>query len=74
MSIYKSLKDEKNLSRLQKEYQRLRTEFELGEVSQQMPQEETQRIIELIKKEVNEKSEEEIIKTFFTNTNDYALE
>lgn len=64
MSIYKSLKDERNLSRLQKEYQRLRAEFELGEVSQQMPQEETQRIIELIKKEVNEKSEEEIIKTF----------
>ena len=63
MSIYKSLKDEKNLSRLQSEYQKLRTEFHLGEVRQEMPQDETKRIIELIKKEVKEKSEEEIVKT-----------
>lgn len=63
MSIYKSLKDEKNLNRLQQEYQKLRTEFHLGEVRQEMPQDETQRIMELIKKEVKEKSEEEILKT-----------
>jgi len=63
MSIYKSLKDEKNLTRLQKEYQKLRTEFKLGEIRQEMPQDETQRIMELIKKEVKEKSEEEIVKT-----------
>jgi len=63
MSIYKSLKDKKNLSRLQKEYQKLRTEFKLGEVRQEIPQDETRRITELIKKEVAEKSEEEIIKT-----------
>lgn len=64
MSIYKSLKDEKNLNRLQQEYQKLRTEFHLGEVRQEMPQDETQRIMELIKKEVKEKSEEDIVKTF----------
>ena len=63
MSIYKSLKDKKNLDRLQSEYQKLRTEFHLGEVRQEMPQDETQRIIELIKKEVKEKTEEEIVKT-----------
>ena len=63
MTIYKSLKDEKNLSRLQQEYQKLRTEFNLGEVRQEMPQDETQRIMELIKKEVKEKSEDEIVKT-----------
>jgi Domain of unknown function (DUF4209) len=63
MSIYKSLKDEKNLIRLQQEYQKLRTEFHLGEVRQEMPQDETQRIMELIRKEVKEKSEEEIVKT-----------
>jgi hypothetical protein len=63
ISIYKSLKDDKNLSRLQQEYQKLRTEFHLGEVRQEMPQNETQRIMELIKKEVKEKSEEEIVKT-----------
>ncbi|MEA3495955.1 MAG: DUF4209 domain-containing protein [Bacteroidota bacterium] len=63
MSIYKSLKDAKNLNRLQQNYQKLRTEFYLGEVRQEMPQDETQRIMELIKKEVKEKSEEEIVKT-----------
>ena len=63
LSIYKSLKDVKNLNRLQQEYQKLRSEFHLGEVRQEMPQDETQRIMELIKKEVNEKSEEEIVKT-----------
>lgn len=63
MSIYKSLKDEKELNRLQQNYQKLRTEFHLGEVRQEVPQDETKRIIELIKKEVKEKSEEEIVKT-----------
>ena len=57
------MKDEKNLNRLQQEYQKLRNEFHLGEVRQEMPQDETQRIMELIKKEVKEKSEEEIVKT-----------
>jgi hypothetical protein len=63
MTIYKSLKDEDNLTRIQKIYQNLRTKFHLSEISQEMPQAETQRILELIKKEVNEKNEEEIIKT-----------
>lgn len=63
MSIYKSLKDEKKLKRIEQEYQKLRAEFHLGEVKQEMPQDETQRITELIKKEVKEKSEEEIVKT-----------
>jgi hypothetical protein len=63
MTIYKTLKDEKNLIRLQKKYQELRTEFHLGEVRQEMPQDETQRIVELIKQEIREKSEEEIVKT-----------
>lgn len=63
MSIYKGLKDENNLSRLQQTYQQLRTEFHLGEVRKEMPQDETQRLMQLIKKEVKEKSEEEIVKT-----------
>lgn len=63
MSIYKKLKDQKNLMRLQKKYQQLRTEFKLGKIRKEMPQDETQRIMELIKKEIKEKSEEEIIKT-----------
>lgn len=63
MSIYKGLKDDSNLNRLQQIYQQLRTEFQLGEVRKEMPQDETQRLMQLIKKEVKEKSEEEIVKT-----------
>lgn len=63
MSIYKGLKDENNLNRLQQTYQKLRTEFQLGEVRKEMPQDETQRLMRLIQKEVKEKSEEEIVKT-----------
>ena len=63
MSIYKSLKDKNNLSRLQNKYQILRSELRFGEVSHEIPQDETQRITEFIKKEIREKSEEEIVKT-----------
>jgi hypothetical protein len=63
MSIYKVLKDSINLNRLQQTYQQLRTDFRLGEVTKEMPQDESQRIMQLIKKDVHEKSEEEIIKT-----------
>jgi len=63
MSIYKNIKDENNLVRLQQVYQKLRGEFHLEQLIQEMPQDEAQRIMELIKKEVREKSEEEILKT-----------
>jgi hypothetical protein len=62
MSIYKFLKDNDNLNRLQKIYQQLRTEFHLSEVKTEIPQEETQRILQSIKNEAEEKSEEEIVK------------
>lgn len=63
MTIYKNLKDDENLSRLQKDYQKIRTDFKLGEIIQEVPQDETARIMELIKKEVSEKNEQDIIKT-----------
>ncbi len=66
MSIYKSLKDERNLGRLQKQYQQLRAEFQPEEISTQLPQNEIHRINELVRKEVREKSEEEIIKTLLS--------
>jgi hypothetical protein len=50
ISIYKSIKDKNNLSRLEKEYQQKRTEFNLGKIKQELPQDETQRILRLIKK------------------------
>ena len=63
MAIYKGLKDEKKLDRLKMEYQQLRTEFQMDQDWIEMPQDETQRIIALIKKEISEKNEEEIVKT-----------
>jgi len=63
MSLYKSLNDSENLNRLQKEYQSLRTEYKLGGISQEIPQDATQRITRLIAKEIETKSEEDIIKT-----------
>src|ERR1035441_2253112 len=45
------------------EYQQLRTEFQMDQDWIEMPQDETQRIIALIKKEISEKNEEEIVKT-----------
>ena len=63
MSLYKALKDKNNLSKLQNKYQKLRSELRFGEVSHEIPQDETQRLTEFIKKEIKEKSEEEIVKT-----------
>ncbi len=63
MSIYRRLEDENNTNRLQKRYQNLRTKFKLSEIYQEIPQCESQRIRELIKREIREKEEEEIIKT-----------
>ncbi len=64
MSIYRTLKDADNLDRLQQRYQKLRTEYRLGEVVQEMPQDEAVRLTELIKSEVKAKSEEEILRVF----------
>lgn len=63
MEIYGGIKDEPGLDRLQHEYQNLRTAFNLGEVRKEMPQDETQRIVELIKQQVSEGSEDDIVKT-----------
>ncbi len=63
MSIYKGIKDETNLHRLEAEYQKIRAEFKLGQVSQEMPQDETKRITEHIRKIVNESNEEGVVET-----------
>lgn len=63
MNIYRGLKDESNLQRLQLDYQQLRTDGQLGQISQELPEEETQRIIQYIQKMVVENTEEENINT-----------
>ena len=62
MNIYKDLKNEDNLHRLQGVYQQLRSDFHLGEIRQEMPQEETQRIIQYISRMVKDRNEEELVK------------
>src|SRR5690606_9893509 len=63
MDIYNGIKDVAGLKRLQQEYQNLRATFQLGEVRQEMPQDETQRILQLIKQQVAEGTEDDIVKT-----------
>ena len=63
MEIYKGLKDDTNYPRLQNEYQNVRNHFKMGKVRSELPQDESQRIAALIKKEVSEGHEENIITT-----------
>lgn len=63
MELYKGLKDEANLGRLQAEYQKLRNHFKLNTIKSELPQEENQRIAALIKQEVAEGTPEQIVKT-----------
>lgn len=62
MRIYKGLKDPENLGRLETLYRELRNEFEMGEVSVDMPQDEQQRIADQIQKVITESNEEGIIR------------
>ena len=62
MSIYKGLKDQENLNKLQALYQELRNEFEMGEVRVDMPQDEQQRIADQIQKVITESNEEGVIR------------
>lgn len=61
LAIYKKLKDEKKIAELSKCYEVVRKKFRLGEVKQKLPQEETDWIIGIIKKEVAEKSNKELL-------------
>jgi len=63
ISIYKDLKDDENLKRMHDLYQNLRTKHSMSSITHKMPQSETNRIIEVIKKEIEEKDEKELIKT-----------
>ncbi len=63
MEMYKGLKDIKNLKRLQSQYQQLRVDFAPGKISEELPQDDVQRIMELIKNEVQAASQETIIQT-----------
>lgn len=61
LSIYKRIKNEKKVAELSKRYEEVRKIFRLGEVKQELPKEETERIIGIIKKEVAEKDSRQLI-------------
>jgi hypothetical protein len=61
LSIYKKTKNKKKVAELSKSYEKVRKIFRMGELKQEFPKEETQRISEIIKKEVAEKSSHQLI-------------
>jgi hypothetical protein len=61
LTIYKELKDLNNIKRLENLYQQYRGTFELGQYKTEMPQNETQRILEEIRKTINSGDENTII-------------
>ena len=63
LKIYKELKEDENITRLEKQYQQMRHNTELNDVAFDIPKEESERINKLIKKEVQDQNEEGIINT-----------
>jgi len=63
MSLYKSINDNVKYEELQQKYQEFRTEYQLNNVSQEISINETQRILDHIKKDIETKNESDIIKT-----------
>jgi len=63
LALYKKLGNTKKITELSKRYDEVRSVFRLGEIKQELPQEETKRITEIIKKEVSEKNSRQILET-----------
>lgn len=63
LALYKKNGNSKKVAELSKRYDEVRRIFRLGEIKQELPQEETTRITEIIKKEVAEKDSREILET-----------
>jgi hypothetical protein len=63
LTIYKKLGNKKKIAELSKRYDEVRRIFRLGEIRQELPKEEMQRIIEIINREVEEKNSHEIFET-----------
>lgn len=61
MLIYKELKDKDNLKRIQDAYQNLRTKHNFQTHTRKLPQDATNEMLSLIKKDIEEKNENELI-------------
>jgi hypothetical protein len=61
LQIYKATRNKSKVEELSKRYDEIRRLFRLGEIRQELPQEETQRLNDIIKKEVETKSPEQLV-------------
>ncbi|MFH1319908.1 MAG: hypothetical protein ABII90_04545 [Bacteroidota bacterium] len=61
LEIYKKLKNKAKVEKLSKKYDEVRRMFRLGEIRQNLPDEENNRITALIKKEIEEKNSRELV-------------
>jgi len=73
LKLYKELKDHINTNRLEQQYQQLRSETQLNDVVFDFPIEESKRIDQLIKNEIQNLDEEDIIKTLLSTTPMFLL-
>jgi len=67
LAIYKRLKNEKKVSELSTLYQEVRAMFRLGEVRQELPQEEIKRIMSRIQSDVENKTSKELLELLCTS-------
>lgn len=65
LATYKELSDPENIQRLEGIYQEYRGKFQLQQFKTEIPQDETNRILEQIKKDIQEGNEHTIVATLF---------
>lgn len=64
LRLYQEMGDTDNISRLEGEFKKVKTEGEYGMVSSELMEEESQRIEQIIKEEIATKNETQILETF----------
>lgn len=63
LALYKKIDNKQKVAELSKRYEEVRSVFRLGKIKKELPEEETKRITEIIKKEVSEKNSHQILET-----------
>jgi len=63
LEMYKKIDDKDKIKELEKKYDELRRVIKMGEVKQELPQEEVQRLNSIIDSEIKDKNGQELIET-----------
>lgn len=74
LQLYKRLKDQPNIDRLENLYQKKRDKYQLPKIREEFAPEATQAILSIIEKFVKEKDEEEIVIALFSTPHIQSLE